>query len=68
MPEAAQSEWREGMRATVKAVQRAAAKSWRRIVPIYRQGLAETRLGLYKLDEERSRDRVMTCPVTIGGG
>src|ERR1035438_8510850 len=42
-PEAAQWEWREGMRATVKAVQRAAAKSWRRIVPIYRQGLAETR-------------------------
>lgn len=32
MPEAADVEWREGMRATVKVVERAAEKAWRRIV------------------------------------
>jgi hypothetical protein len=66
MPESANVEWREGRRATVKVVQRAAAKSWGRIVPMYGQGLAEARFRLEKLDEERSCDRVTMCPEDVG--
>ena len=62
MLEAAQSEVREDLRASVKVEGRAAGKAWRRRVAMPRQRSAESRFGMEKFDEEKSRDRVMKCP------
>jgi hypothetical protein len=62
MPEAVQAEGREVLRASVKVDGRSAEKAWRRKVAMPRQRSAESRLGMEKLDEEKSRDRIMKCP------
>ena len=63
MPEAAQADGRGDLRASIKVEGRAAEKARRCKVAMPRQRSAESRLGMERLDEEKSRDRVMKCPV-----
>ena len=62
MLEPTQLELCEEMRATIRMVGNAVGQVWTRWVATCRQRSAETRSGMQKLDEERSRDKVMKCP------
>jgi hypothetical protein len=62
MRETAQLELCEEMRATIRMAGDAVGQTWTRWVATCRQRSAETRSGVQKLDEERSRARVMKCP------
>jgi hypothetical protein len=62
MLETALLELRVEMRATIRMAGDAVGQTWSRWVATCRQRSAETRSGMQKLDEERSRDKVMKCP------
>jgi len=62
MLETAQLELCEEMRATIRMAGDAVGQTWSRWVSTCRQRSAEAGSGMQKLDEERSRDKVMKCP------
>jgi hypothetical protein len=62
MLETALLELRVEMRATIRMAGDAVGQTWSRWVATCRQRSAETRSGMQKLDEDRSRDKVMKCP------
>ena len=52
----------EGMRATIRMAGDAVGQTWAGWVATCGQSSAEARNGISKLEEERSRDRLMKCP------